>query len=64
MKRLMLEAERVKLPLLANKIDEFVEVLSHRVEERIRAMGFGGLLKLKAKKLSRKATVWYVDVYI
>jgi hypothetical protein len=64
MKRLMLEVERVKLRLLANKINEFVEVLSHMVEKRIRAMGFGGLVKLKAKELSRKATVWYVDVYI
>ena len=51
------------MPCSPNKINEFVEVLSHRVKEIIRAMGFGGLLKLKAKELNRKATVWLMDIF-
>jgi hypothetical protein len=45
------------------KINQFVEVLSREVKEKIREMGFGGLLKLKANQLNRGSAIWLMDIF-
>lgn len=43
-----MQAKKLNCRCSPKKINDFIEALSGEVKEKIRAMRFGGLLKLKA----------------